>query len=166
MGLQKFLPLTQSLLVFGARNCVDLSSWLWKPGLGDCCGSGTTHHRDIPPKFLYITHGCRTSLFHISDFPTSLDGCGFFNSVIVRFPFRPGTSSSQTRFTVWLHLGTSKPSISSSHLRLLCNSCWVAPGRSQVGADLDLHHLGKPRAHASSGELQTTLEHNHPALHS
>ena len=34
MGLQKFLPLTQSLLVFAARSYGDLSSWHWIPGLG------------------------------------------------------------------------------------------------------------------------------------
>ena len=32
LGLQKVLPLTQSLLVFLARSCGDLSSWHWKPG--------------------------------------------------------------------------------------------------------------------------------------
>ena len=29
LGLQKFLPLTQSLLVFVAQSCGDLSSWHW-----------------------------------------------------------------------------------------------------------------------------------------
>ena len=66
-------------------------------------------------------------------------------------------SSSQIRFTAWLHLQISKPSISSSHLKLLYRSGRVAPGKTQVGADLDLHHLGNP-----SGQLQTTPEH-HPA---
>ena len=32
-GLQKFLPLTQSLQVFAARSCGDLSSWHWNPGM-------------------------------------------------------------------------------------------------------------------------------------
>ena len=43
--------------------------------------------QDIPPEHLSATRGCGTSLFHISTPPTSLDGCGFFNSVIVRLPF-------------------------------------------------------------------------------
>ena len=33
LGLQNFLPLTQSLLVFAAKSCEDLSSWHWNPGL-------------------------------------------------------------------------------------------------------------------------------------
>ncbi|KAF6104168.1 hypothetical protein HJG60_011186 [Phyllostomus discolor] len=35
LGLQKFLPLTQSPLVFTARSYGDLSSCHWNPGLGD-----------------------------------------------------------------------------------------------------------------------------------
>ena len=34
LGLQKFLPPTQSLMVFAARSCGYLSSWHWNPGLG------------------------------------------------------------------------------------------------------------------------------------
>ena len=33
LGLQKFPPLTPSLLVFAARNFGDLPSWHWNPGL-------------------------------------------------------------------------------------------------------------------------------------
>ena len=29
LGLQKFLPPTQSLLIFAARSCGDFSSWHW-----------------------------------------------------------------------------------------------------------------------------------------
>ena len=56
-----------------------------------------------------------------------------------------GTSSSQPRFTVWLCLGISKPCTSSSHLRLLYNSCRVAPERIQVGDDIGLYYL-KPQS--------------------
>ena len=35
LGLQKFLPLTQSPLVFAARSSEDLPSWHWNPGLVD-----------------------------------------------------------------------------------------------------------------------------------
>ena len=39
LGLQKFLPLTQTPPVFAARSCGDLSSWHWNPGLGGLmCG--------------------------------------------------------------------------------------------------------------------------------
>ena len=40
LGLQKFLPLTQSLLDFAARSCGDLSSWHWNPRLGAWSGLG------------------------------------------------------------------------------------------------------------------------------
>ena len=85
--------------------------------------------------------------------------------LLLRGP-RPGTSSSQAGFTAWLHLGISKPSISSSHLRLLYSSGRVAPGKTQVGADLGLHHPGNPKASAPSGQLQATLGHHHLPLHS
>ena len=75
---------------------------------------------------------------------------------------RPGTSSSQLRFTAWLRLGISKPRTSSSHLRLLCSSGKVAPGKTQVGADLVLYHPGNPRGSKPSGQLHTTSEHHCP----
>ena len=49
-------------------------------------GTGTTHPQLIPPKFITTTCGCGTSPFHSSTPPTSLDGCGFFNSIVVRLP--------------------------------------------------------------------------------
>ena len=52
LGLQNPPPPTQSLLVFAARSCGDLSSWHWNPGLGAWCGSGTPRAQDIPPKVL------------------------------------------------------------------------------------------------------------------
>ena len=76
---------------------------------------------------------------------------------------RPSTSSNQSRFTAWLCQGISKPSTNSSHLRLLHSSGRVAPGETQVGADLGLHHPGNPRASTTSGQLQTRSEHHHPA---
>ena len=33
LGLQRFLPLTQSLLVFASGSCGDLPSWHWNSGL-------------------------------------------------------------------------------------------------------------------------------------
>ena len=74
---------------------------------------------------------------------------------------RLNTSNSQARFTTWLCLGISKPSTNSGHLRLLCNTGRVAPGKTQVGDELGRHHLGNPRASAPSGQLQTTSEHPH-----
>ena len=87
MGLQQFLPPTQLVLVFVARHYGYLSSWHWNPGLGALCGIGTPCSWDIPPEFLSTTCGYGTRPFHISTPPTSLDGCGFFNSVVVRLSF-------------------------------------------------------------------------------
>ena len=85
--LQKFLPLTQSLLDFTARI---MGTYL--PGTGTLdwvvwCRTGTPWSSDILPKFSSTTCECGTSLFHISVPPNSLDGCGFFNSIVVRLPF-------------------------------------------------------------------------------
>ena len=95
LGFQKFLPLTQSLLGFAANSGGDLSSWHWNPGLGGLCGTGTAHLRDIPPKLLSTTRRCGTSPFCICTPPTSLDGCGFFNSVIVRLLFNSISDGSE-----------------------------------------------------------------------
>ena len=73
---------------------------------------------------------------------------------------RPDTGNSETRFTAWLHLGISKPSTSGSHLMWLYSSGRVYWEKHRWC--LNLHHLGNPRACASTGQLQTTLEHHHP----
>ena len=95
LEFQNFIPPIQSLLVFVARSYEDLSSWHWKPRQGSWCGFGTPHSQDIPPEFLSTTHGCGTSLACICDPPTSLDGCGFFNSIVVRLPFNSISNSSE-----------------------------------------------------------------------
>ena len=64
-------------------------------GWGAWCGAGTPHSQDIPPQFLSTTHGCGTSPLHICDPPIILDGCGFFNSIIVRFPFNSVSDGSK-----------------------------------------------------------------------
>ena len=94
-------------------------------------------------------------------FKLAMAGFSESPAFLLRGP-RPGTSSNQPRFTTWLHLGISKPSTGTSHLRLLCSSGRVALGKTQVGADLGLYHPGNPRASAPSGQLQTHLEHHHP----
>ena len=85
--LQQFLPLTQSLLVFAARSCRDLSSWHWNPGLGSLVRSWDSLLWGIPPEVLSTTRGWVTNLFHLCVLSTSVNGRGFFNSVVVRLPF-------------------------------------------------------------------------------
>ena len=67
---------------------------------------------------------------------------------------QPGTSSNQPRFTAWLRLGISKPRASNSHLRSPYSSGRVALGKTQVGADLSLHHLGNRKACTPSGQYR------------
>ena len=57
----------------------------------------------------------------------------------------------------------SNPSTTSNNLRLFYSSGRVAPDRKQVGEDFGLYHLGNPKVCIFSGQLQTTLEHHHPA---
>ena len=87
LGLQNFLPLTQSSLVFAARSCGDLPSWHWNPGLGGLLwGWGSSLPRSA--SWIFIHHmwvwGQPVPCLHP---PTSLDGYVFFNSEVVRFPF-------------------------------------------------------------------------------
>ena len=49
---------------------------------------------------------------------------------------RPSSSSGPLRFTAWLHLGISKPSTSSSHLRLLYSSGRVPQAKYRWGLTL------------------------------
>ena len=105
-------------------------------------------------------------LFHVNGWPWFMLH-NFLNPLkyqqFVSVSLRPGTSHNQPNLTTWLCLGMSEPSTSSSHPRLLYSSGRVVLGKTQVGADLGLHHPGNPRASAPSGQLQTIPEHHHPA---
>ena len=95
LGLLMFLPLIQSLLVFVARvveNYIPGSETL---DLGAWCGAGAPHSRDIPPKLLSTTCMWGTNPFLVCIPTASLDGCGFFNSVVVRLPFNSITVGSE-----------------------------------------------------------------------
>ena len=115
LGLQKFIPPTQSLLVCAARSRGDLSSWHWNSVLGGpVLGLGLLVPEIAPSKFLSTTCGCRTSPFHIYIPTTSLDGSGFFNSVAVRLPFNSISDCSKWWLLyisivtlMWLCEGTS-----------------------------------------------------------
>ena len=87
LELQKFPLSTQFPLVFTARRYGNLSLWHGSPGLGAWCRAGTPCSQDIPPEFLSSIHGCGISPFCVSTSPTSMDGCGFFNSIVVRLSF-------------------------------------------------------------------------------
>ena len=64
-------------------------------GWGAWCRAETPYSQDIPPKFLSTTCGCGTSPFCVCAPPPSLDGCGFFNFVVVRLPFNLISDSSE-----------------------------------------------------------------------
>ena len=69
-------------------------------GWGAWSGAGSPHSQDIPPDLLAPTHGWETSWFCICTPPTSLNGCGFFNSVVVRLPFNLVSGNSEW----WLYI--------------------------------------------------------------
>ena len=62
-----------------------------------CGGIGTPCSWDIPQEFLSTTttRRYRTSPFHVCAPSTSLDGCGFFYSVVVRLPFNSISDGSE-----------------------------------------------------------------------
>ena len=64
-------------------------------GLGPWCGAGTPCSLDIPPKFLSTICWCGTSPFCLSAPATNLDGCGFFNSIVVTLLFNSISASSE-----------------------------------------------------------------------
>ena len=87
LGLQKFLPPIQSLLLFATRSCGDLSSWHWNPGLGSLVWGWDSLLLRYP-SWIFICHMCVWDQpIIVCVPPTSLDGCGFFNSIVVRLPF-------------------------------------------------------------------------------
>ena len=66
LGLQKFLPLIQSLLVFTARSCGDLSSWHWNPELGSLVwGLDSLLLRYPSQIFIYHTWVRDQSILHL-----------------------------------------------------------------------------------------------------
>ena len=127
LGFQNFLPPTQSLLVFEVRSFGDLPSWHWNPRLVGLMWGWDS---------LFLRYPCQMFIHHtwVRDQPvpnfsllTSLDGCGFFNSVVVRFPFN---SSSDIRewwlfyilVIIWMWLCEEV-----SHVCLCCHLDWMSP---------------------------------------
>ena len=88
-----------------ATGTLDWGAWCW---------AGTPRSQHIPPKFLFTTHGCGASSFHNSTPSAHLDGCGFFNFIVVRLPFNTVSDSSEwwlfynlTVIFMWLYKNTS-----------------------------------------------------------
>ena len=86
LGIQKFLLLIQSPLIFAAWSFGNSLSCHWNPEMGGCCAAETPCSQNIPPEFSSTSHGWGTSLLCLCLPPTSLCRCGFFNSVVVRLP--------------------------------------------------------------------------------
>ena len=84
LGLQQFLSPTQSLPVFAAWNCGDLSSWHWNPGLGVLVWGWDSSHLRYPSQFFIHHMWVWEQPIPTCAPPTSLDGCGFFNSIVVK----------------------------------------------------------------------------------
>ena len=94
---------------FCSQKLWGLSSWHWNPGLGILVCVWEPSLCDIPPEFLCTTHGYETSQAHVAASPTSLDGCDFFNSVVVRLPFNLISNGSEwwliyILFVPWLEI--------------------------------------------------------------
>ena len=95
LGFQQFLPPTQSLLLFVARSSGDLSSWHWNPRLGCLVWSWDFLLLRYASQIFIHQSGRETCPFCIWAPPTSLDGCGFFNPIVVRLPFNSIPDSSE-----------------------------------------------------------------------
>ena len=85
LGLQKFLPLIQSLLALQPEVVGTYLPGIRILGRGPGVDLGLLSHEISLPNF--YPYGYGTSLFLICAPPTSLDGCSFFNSIVVRLPF-------------------------------------------------------------------------------
>ena len=106
------VSLSTSVCGFLKRNCLVLHlflpqlnhCWFLQPkvietylpgtgtlGWGAWCGAGTPWSWGTLLEFLSTRHVCGTSLFP----PTSLDGCRFFNSIVVRLSFNLTSNGSE-----------------------------------------------------------------------
>ena len=87
LGLQKFLPQLNPLWFLQPEVVGTYLPGTGTLGWGAWCVFETPCSRDIPPEF-YPAHLCVGPAYCGSGpDSTSLDGCGFFNSVVVRLPF-------------------------------------------------------------------------------
>ena len=95
-------------------------------GWGARCGAGVPCSQNVPPQFLPTTRVCGTSPFCFSVPPTIVNGCGFFNSIVVSLPFNSILDSSEWRLfysvaaiLMWLCKEVS-------HVYLCCHLDWMS----------------------------------------
>ena len=94
LGLQKFLPPTQSLLGFAARvvgtHLPGTRTLGWGPGM---------RLEVLAPKLslpnFYLPHVGERTTHSVWAPPTSLHVCGFFYSIVVRLPFNSISEHSE-----------------------------------------------------------------------
>ena len=97
------------------------STWLTQ--LGDTLGDPQRLHpiqlMCLPKLFFYMNGWSWLWLSKICSSMQQLASVSSQPLYLLKSGLKSGTSSSQPRFTAWLHLGISKPGTSSSHLRVL-----------------------------------------------
>ena len=95
LGLQKFLPPTQSTLFFCSQKLWRLIFLALEPWAGvPCVGLGLLALKISLPNFYPPLVDMGTRSFQVSAPPTSLDGCGFFNFLVVRLPISSTSDAS------------------------------------------------------------------------
>ena len=94
---REWLCLGESICGFFKRNCLGLQKFL-PPTHSPLYGLRSGWDSSLPryPFWIFIHQTwVRTILFCVCTTPTSLDGRGFFNSIVVRLPFHSISDSSE-----------------------------------------------------------------------
>ena len=96
-------------------------------GWGAWCGTGPVHSWDNLTEFLPTTCGWETSLFCICALPTSLNGCAFFSSTVVRLPFNSISDCSEWLFYILVVIwcGCAKRWARSAYATILTGSLTI-----------------------------------------
>ena len=95
-------------------------------GWGARCGAGVPCSQNVPPQFLPATRVCGTSPFCFSVPPTIVNGCGFFNSIVVSLPFNSILDSSEWRLFYSLAAILMWLCKEVSHVYLCCHLDWMS----------------------------------------
>ena len=98
LGTQQFLLLTQALLVFYSQKLwglifLLLEPWAQGPGVGLGPLTPVISLLNFYPPHMGV--GQSIPRIPVCGPPTSLDGCGFFNSTLVRLPFHSISDGSE-----------------------------------------------------------------------